>query len=240
MSDRSSGQLRSAGERIGSWVFPPETDLPADVRRYLEDRHPEIPWERIRWKCGWPHLLDRSEYRAITLPDPHDTRDVAVYLPADWYDGSGVDPDRIDRSLLVHEGWHAAQITAYWDGRGLGLIRPFTVLYLAWWAARGGSYRDHPLEVEAYEYVDSGDVAEPVDGRSWTEVVMAASPGASKRNPGTTDQLVAGGWIGLWTAGTATLQLLFLLLEGAGWVGARLLTGLGRLIGPDDPRELVE
>lgn len=221
-----SDRLVRAGKRIQRWARPPRAQLPADVLGRLAGSHPEIPWARIRWRRGWPHVLGFSSYRAITLPDRWSRELVSVYLPADWWSDDGLERERLDEELLLHEGWHAAQVTAHRGGRGWGLIRPYTALYLAWWAKGRGAYRTHPMEVEAY--AGSGERDRPFGGASLGEAAMAATPGASRDRAGLRDRVLATGWLGFWLLAVLLVQVTIVTVEQVGWTTGYLVRAAGR------------
>jgi hypothetical protein len=68
----------------------------------------------------------------------------SVYLHRDCWE-----IDSLDRvGLYVHESYHLLQLQE--SGWGLGLARPFIVLYLACAAGNRFRYDGHPMESDAY------------------------------------------------------------------------------------------
>jgi hypothetical protein len=145
MSDTDC-RFREITTSVRSYFFPEMITVPDHVRALLERVYPTVDWERVDFYRGWPHVLRRAGFHAITVPDPHSVDRINVYFTPDaWrpYDRSGV-------STIVHEGYHVLQIQEMAGGYGLGLARPFLVAYLAGWAGNGFRYSRHPMEEAAY------------------------------------------------------------------------------------------
>jgi len=111
--------------------------------RILGIVYPSLDLRRVSFHRGLPHLLDWTGHMAITLPSlaPRGGR---VYVRSSAWDPGSVD----GLGLVLHEGFHLLQLQE--SGWGLGLARPFVVLYLACAAANRFRYRDHPMESDAY------------------------------------------------------------------------------------------
>jgi len=95
-----------------------------------------------------PNLLALGPYQAITLPEAFGARRIGIYVRR-----GSLRTDRVeDLGILVHEAFHALQIQETLGGWGIGLVRPFPILYLACAAANRFLYDGHPIESDAYEH----------------------------------------------------------------------------------------
>jgi hypothetical protein len=123
--------------------FPPRVELPEEARRILAAVYPTLDLDRVTFHRGVPLVLDLAVFPgAIVIPAG--MRRGKVYIqPRAWRPDSPA-----GLSLLVHEAFHALQLQE--GGPGLGLIRPFTILYLACSAGSGFRYFGHPMERDAY------------------------------------------------------------------------------------------
>jgi hypothetical protein len=138
--------MRKASADVWRWFFPKQIIVPDCVIQLLEFVYPTINWDRVSFHDGWPHVLGFSPKRAITLPDTYWPHRIRIYFKPDQWNPcecSGL-------GIIVHEGFHVLQIQDILGGWGLGLARPFTLLYLACWAGKGFSYERHPMEADAY------------------------------------------------------------------------------------------
>jgi hypothetical protein len=95
-----------------------------------------------------PNLLALGPYQAITLPEMFGARRVGIYVRRGSFRTDNVE----DLGVLVHEAFHALQIQETLGGWGIGLVRPFPILYLACAAANRFLYDGHPIESDAYEH----------------------------------------------------------------------------------------
>lgn len=139
-------RLRAAGAAIRRFTFPPRVEPAPDLSALLAAVYPRLDLRRVSFHAGMPHLLSLLPYQAITLPATFGLRRVRIYIR-----GRRWRLDRVDGlGLVVHEAFHALQIQEGLGGWGVGLLRPFPVLYLACAAANGFLYRGHPVETDAY------------------------------------------------------------------------------------------
>ncbi len=125
-------------------VLPPAVELPEETVRILRTVYPGLDLDRVSFHRGLPHFLRKPTIAGMALPAPLSPRRTRIYIqPSDWSPGTveGL-------GLILHEAFHALQIQE--AGPGLGLIRPFIVLYLACSAGKRFRYGRHPLEVDAY------------------------------------------------------------------------------------------
>ena len=114
----------------------------------LNTVYPRLDLARVNFRLGMPHLLSLGPYEAITLPETFGVRRVAIHVRRDSFR-----TDRVESlGILVHEAFHALQIQETLGGWGMGLVRPFPVLYLACAAANRFQYEGHPIETDAYEH----------------------------------------------------------------------------------------
>lgn len=142
-SARMSARLAARAEAVRRWFFPPAVELPAGLDQVLGLVFPRLDRRRIRYHRGLPHLLNWIPNQAITLPALA-PRAGSVYIHRDC-----CEIDSLDRmGLYVHESYHLLQLQE--SGWGLGLARPFIVLYLACAAANRFRYEGHPMESDAY------------------------------------------------------------------------------------------
>ena len=139
--------IKKVSEDAYSWFFPKTIDVPDYVVQTLEFIYPTINWKRVSFHNGWPHVLGFSSKSAITLPDTFWPQRIRIYFkPGRWNPG-----EHSGLGTIIHEGFHVLQIQDILNGWGLGLARPFILLYLACWAGNRFSYDKHPMEEDAYE-----------------------------------------------------------------------------------------
>lgn len=234
-------------ERLRRWFFPPEVELPEAARRIVRAVYPTLDLERVRFHVGIPHVFNVLDIQGITLPGKVSPRRTRIYIePRFWR------PESVDgMGLILHEVYHALQIQE--AGPGLGLLRPFVILYLAIAAGNRFRYAGHPLEDDAYclagdwgsrfesafkrgNFTEEGCacLATSASGlRFWTRLAESA-PGwrrvAAGRLPGAIRTTLLGllspwvaGWLLLWTAVIAFLGLLKGLVEALGALAVGLL-----------------
>jgi hypothetical protein len=217
-------RLRARARRLWHWLFPPEIELPADARRRLADLFPTLDLRRVSFHSGLPHLLRRGT-EGMVLPAPRSTSRCRIYIRPDFWQ-----PETDDGfSLLAHEAFHALQMQE--AGPGLGMLRPFLILYLACAGGNGFRYSTHPMEVDAYALagrrqslfertVAAGGEPPPVaaSGVSFWRKLAASTPGGAPLSPL---------WLLAWTAITAVLWLARLAVEGlgAGWAAGLWIVG---------------
>src|SRR5262245_54682275 len=138
-----SERLRAAAQALRHSFFPPRIELPQGLAHLLRIVYPRLDLRRVSFHRGMPHLLGWTANTAITLP-AFAPRGGRVYLrPSAWDPGSAY-----GLGLVLHEAFHLLQLQE--SGWGLGLARPFVVLYLACAAGNGFRYRGHPMETEAF------------------------------------------------------------------------------------------
>jgi hypothetical protein len=216
---------------VGRWlwhrIFPPAVALPEEAERRLASLYPSLVLRRVTFHRGLPWFTQRG-VGGITLPGFLSPVACRIYIrPQLWR------PDTEDGfSLLAHEAFHALQMQE--AGPGLGMVRPFIVLYLACAAGNGFLYRGHPMETDAYAVAGdweslferamaAGEAPAPVAAsglRFWRKLV-ASTPGGAWVSPL---------WLLLWTGATAILWFARLVVEGAGAVLAAGLWGLESLL----------
>lgn len=227
---RSRGErLRAAAGRLWRWLFPPEVELPEDARRALAELYPTLDLDRVRFHLGLPHFL-RGVGSGITLPGVLSPRFCRIYIhPSRWRPAS---PNGL--GLLAHEAYHALQMQE--AGPGLGMVRPFIVLYLACAAGNGFRYLGHPMEDDAYRLAGrsrcpfegacaAGQPIAPLAVRSsnlhfWRKLTASAPGGA----------LFMPVWLLAWTGATAVLWVAWLLVVSLGTSVAALLRAAGSLL----------
>jgi hypothetical protein len=203
-------RLRSLGRGIWRWLFPEEVELPEEARRALAALYPSLDLDRVRFHRGLPHFL-AGVADGITLPGVLSAHLCRIYVqPWSWQPET---PDGLD--LLAHEAFHALQMQE--GGPGLGLVRPFIVLYLACAAGNAFRYSNHPLEVDAYRVAGRSSLsaweegAVQTSGLAFWRRLAASAPGGA---------LGAPVWLAAWTGATAVLWLAWLLTVGLGSLAA--------------------
>jgi len=225
--------MSSRAERLQRWLFPPEVELPEPARRVLQSVYPTLDLRGLRFHLGIPHFFNLFAVQAITLPGKVFPRRARIYIePRYWQPGS-VD----GLGLLLHEAYHALQLQE--AGPGIGLLRPFLVLYLACAAGNRFRYAGHPMEVDAYRVAGDREslfeslfhgkevshegcecLATPGSGLRFWQRLIESAPG---RLPRFFQLPWAAIWLALWTAAVAVLALAKGLVEGVGAVLVLLL-----------------
>jgi hypothetical protein len=204
-------RLRTLGRRLWRWSFPAEVELPPEARRTIAALYPSLDLGRVRFHRGLPHLL-KGIADGITLPGMLAPRLCRIYIkPRSWspQSQSGLD-------LLAHEAFHALQMQE--TGWGIGLVRPFIILYLACAARNGFRYLGHPLEEDAYCMAGRhGSHFERICrcGGEIEEIAVATSGAAFWRRlagsiPGGRFPPWLALWLLAWTGATAILWLLWI------------------------------
>lgn len=139
-------RLRQLALAILRWALPPRVVPPAELLEVLRTIYPRLDLARVNFRLGMPHLLSLGPYHAITLPETFGVRRIGIHVRCESFRTDSVE----DLGILVHEAFHALQIQEALGGWGIGLVRPFPVLYLACAAANRFLYEGHPIETDAY------------------------------------------------------------------------------------------
>lgn len=222
-------------------------ELPEAARRIVRTVYPTLDLGAVRFHVGIPHVLHILDIQGITLPGRISPRRVRIYIaPRYWrpHHGGGM-------GLILHEAFHALQIQE--AGPGLGLLRPFVILYLAIAAGNRFRYAGHPLEDDAYGLEEAWESlfgsSFPGIGLPEEECACLATSASGLRFWGRLAESVPGWrrvafgrlpraaravllgllapwvavWLGLWTAVIAFLGLLKGLVEGIGAVAVAVL-----------------
>ena len=227
--------MPSRAERLKRWLFPPEVELPEPARRVLQSVYPTLDLRGLRFHLGIPHVFNVFAIQGITLPGRVFPRRARIYIAPRFWEPGSVD----GLGLLLHEAYHALQLQE--AGPGIGLLRPFLVLYLACAAANRFRYAGHPMEDDAYGLAgdrgsrfeslfhgreiaaeECGCLATPASGLRFWERLAGSAPG-SRRLPRFLLFPWAALWLLLWTAIVAVLALAKGLVEGVGAVLMLLL-----------------
>ncbi len=225
--------LKTQARRLWRWLFPEEVELPEEARRALAVLYPSLDLRRVRFHRGLPHLLAGTA-NGIALPGVFSLRLCRIYIqPWSWCPET---PDGLD--LLAHEAFHALQMQE--TGPGLGLVRPFIVLYLACSAGSGFRYRCHPLEIDAYRVAgrsrslfistcaaggELAEIAVETSGVAFWRRLAASAPGG----PFIPWVLI---WLLAWTGGTALLWLAWLSTVTLGSLAAAAMWIAGVVLDP--------
>ena len=234
-------------ERLRRWFFPPEVELPEAARRIVRAVYPTLDLGAVRFHLGIPHVFHILAIQGITLPGRISPRRVRIYIePRFWR------PDTVDGlGLILHEAFHALQIQE--AGPGLGLLRPFVVLYLAIAAGNRFRYAGHPLEDDAYCLAGDWEsrfessfqgleiteeecacLATSASGLRFWSRLAESFPGWRKIAAGRLPRAAraallallspwVAGWLLLWTSVIVFLGLLKALVEGVGAVAVAAL-----------------
>jgi len=235
--------LSSRAERLRRWLFPPEVELPEPARRVLRTVYPTLDVDALRFHLGIPHVFNLFAIQGITLPGRVSPRRTRIYIEPRFWNPGSVD----GLGLLLHESFHALQLQE--AGPGLGLLRPFLVLYLACAAGNRFRYAGHPLEDDAYllagdqesrfesmfhkaEVTPDGCecLATPGSGLQFWRRLAESAPG-SGHLPRPLLVPWAALWLFVWTAIVAVLALAKGLVEGLGAVAVAVLRGAAALAG---------
>jgi hypothetical protein len=232
--------MSSRAERLQRWLFPPEVELPEPARRVLQSVYPTLDLRGLRFHLGIPHVFNLFAIQGITLPGKVFPRRTRIYIePRYWQPGSveGL-------GLLLHEAYHALQLQE--AGPGIGLLRPFLVLYLACAAGNRFRYAGHPMEDDAYRLAGDREslfeslfhgkevshegcecLATPGSGLRFWERLAESAPGG-RRLPSLLRVPWAALWLLVWTTAVAVLALVKGLVESVGAVLVLLLRPFSR------------
>lgn len=132
---------------------PKELVLPDSVQELLQRLYPTLKLEEVVLFEGLPWFTAFSKWiSGITLPHTYRPNTTVIHLRKfDTESLRGI-------SLIVHEYYHALQYQdAYKKVPGLGYINWFLAIYLAEFTRYG--YRNHPLEIPAYDFEASFEEA---------------------------------------------------------------------------------
>jgi hypothetical protein len=225
----------SRAERLHRWFFPPEVELPEAARRVLRTVYPTLDLESLRFHVGIPHGFHLFAIQAITLPGRLRPRRARIYFHPDFWDPGSVE----GLGLLLHESFHALQLQE--GGPGIGLLRPYLVLYLALAAGNRFRYAGHPMEDDAFRLAGDWDsrfeslfqgvevapeececLATPSSGLGFWKRLAESAPGA-RRLPRVLLGPWAALWLLLWTLIVAVLALAMGVVEGVGAVAVAVL-----------------
>ncbi len=223
-------RLRSRARGLWRKLFPEEVELPEEARRTLAALYPALDLGRVRFHRGLPHLL-AGVASGITLPGVLSPRLCRIYVePRHWR------PETANGlGLLAHEAFHALQMQE--AGPGLGLVRPFIILYLACAAGNGFLYRGHPMEDDAYCVAGRRasrfemacacggaveEIAVPSSGLAFWRKLARSAPGGA---------IGAPVWLLAWTGAAAILWAVWLATVAAGTVAAGIVWLSGTVVG---------
>lgn len=223
-------RLRGWALRLWRWLFPEEVELPEEARRALVALYPALDLGRVRFHLGLPHFLT-GVASGITLPGVLSPRLCRIYIQhRHWQPETSAGLD-----LLAHEAFHALQMQE--AGPGLGLVRPFIVLYLACAAGNRFLYHGHPMEDDAYCVAGRRgslfertcacggaieEIAVRTSGLAFWRRLAASAPGGF---------LVAPAWLLAWTGAAALLWMAWLATVGAGAAAAGAVWLSGAVLG---------
>jgi len=230
---------RSVAARWRERLFPPRIELPDAARELVRIVLPTLDLERVDFHLGIPAGVPRQSTGGITLPATLSLRRIRIFIhPHSW------DPESVQGlGLILHESFHALQIQE--AGPGLGLARPFVILYLACSAGTGFRYPLHPLEIDAYRLAgrwssafesafrhrigrveETARLAVRSSGLRFWPLLAESFPGW-RRAPAPLRILLSPAvalWLGLWTSAAVLLELSRALLEGAGGLALAILS----------------
>lgn len=231
--------MPSRADRLQRWLFPPEVEPPEPALRVLRTVYPTLDLEALRFHLGIPHVFNLFAIQGITLPGRVSPRRTRIYIHPRFWDPGSVD----GLGLLLHEAFHALQLQE--AGPGIGLLRPFLVLYLACAAGNHFRYAEHPMEEDAYLLEDRFKsrfrkaevtaegcecLATPGSGLQFWERLAESAPGAG-RLPRFLLLPWAALWLVLWTAIVAVLALAKGLVEGIGALAVAVLRAAAAVAG---------
>jgi hypothetical protein len=158
------------------------------VGELLAALYPTVQWEHVGFHRGLPRLVRPFTRVAITLPHPLALRRVGIYVAEAHWDPCSV----TGMALLVHEAMHVLQFQSRLGGAGLGVLRLFSLQYLAVATLQGGA-RENLFEAPAYAQEErflsacagqSSPLCEPAGGRlrhGALEALLARAPGLVQR-----------------------------------------------------------
>jgi hypothetical protein len=229
----SLGQrLRQRARSLWQWFFPPRVELPEEVWRLLTASYPTLDFRRVSFHHNLPHLLRAAAAQGMAVPAVLSPAGCRIYVRPRWWDTASVE----GLGLLLHEAFHALQMQE--AGPGLGLFRPFLILYFACAAGSGFRYHRHPMERDAYRVAGSsrshfectggapGCLEVGTSGlRFWRKLAVSTPGGRAVRSPWAMLLFapVVLLWLLAWTGVVAVLALAKLLFESGGAIAAGLL-----------------
>jgi len=140
--------MRSANELahlVSSNFFLKKHTLQPSTQKLLRNLYPNINWKRVDFYEGLPWFtpLIAPYVNAQALPQFYSLGRFSIYLKK-------IDESRAQcLADLVHESFHVLQALQAWKGYGLGILRGFTVYYLAFFMRYG--YANNPMEIPAFD-----------------------------------------------------------------------------------------
>jgi hypothetical protein len=111
---------------------------PSCVPAVLAALYPTVRWERVGFHLGLPRWARPFTRVAITLPHPLATHRIGIHVAEPhWAPCTAA-----GMALLVHEAMHVLQYQERRGGVGLGMVRIFSLQYLAVATLQGGGRRN--------------------------------------------------------------------------------------------------
>ncbi len=151
------------GRKLYQYLHPTSMRLPARSFILLEKMYPNIDWKEVVIYNGMPWFMPKKSIIGTAQPSHFIRRNLGIY----FREFSELSPDRM-KSILVHEAYHIQQYHDLRSGIDWGFNNEFMRLYFAWnfqmffsaifidkmsWgAAKYHAYRQHPMEVAAYDH----------------------------------------------------------------------------------------
>ncbi len=155
------------GQRLYQSIFPPVFELPQKEQQLLKQMYPEIDWNYVKCCDGMPWFMRYTFAIGTALPDTFNSRHLTIYFK----DYSQM-PTQQRTAVLVHEALHIQQYqelnSMAKKTSGWGFNRRFIRYYLSWylqglyqaffrdkkkWSeATYFAYRQHPMEIPAYNH----------------------------------------------------------------------------------------
>lgn len=155
------------GQQLYNGIFPQAINLSAKDQQLLQQMYPNIDWNYVRYYNSIPWFMHFSTTIGTALPDSYNSRFINVY-----FRNFEEMPIYQKLLILVHEAFHIQQYQELSSmGKkttGWGFNRRFMRYYLGWYFqsfyqaifklkrsfkdASHHAYRQHPMEVPAYDH----------------------------------------------------------------------------------------
>lgn len=155
--------LMESTNKLDALLHPTPIQLPARTSILLDKMYPTIPWKEVTSYNGLPWFMSKTSAIGTAQPSHFIKTSLGIYFK----DFEGLSPNS-QKSVLIHEAYHIQQYYDLKTSFDWGFYNKFMRLYFAWnlqlffesffvkrigWkAAQYHAYRQHPMEIAAYDH----------------------------------------------------------------------------------------